>query len=56
MVTEPARKGFGSRLILQVLPYELSGKAELKFEPSGVIFALDTTIEAIRDKPVVDAM
>lgn len=56
VVTEPARKGFGSRLILQVLPYELSGKAELKFEPSGVIFALDTTIEAIRDKPVVDAM
>lgn len=56
VVVEAKSRGFGSRLILQVLPYELSGKAELNFDPAGVVLTLDTTLEAIRDKPVMEAM
>ena len=55
-VVEAGQRGFGSRLILQVLPHELSGDAQLRFDPAGVIFTLDTTLEAIRDKPVTDAI
>lgn len=52
-VREPDRKGFGSRLILQVLPKELKGTAILDYRPSGVVFTLDTTLDAVSDKPSV---
>jgi PAS domain S-box-containing protein len=55
-VIDAGQRGFGSRLILQVLPHELSGDAQLRFDPAGVIFTLDTTLEAIRDKPVMDSV
>lgn len=35
-VSEPDERGFGSTLIQQAIPYELKGKSELVFAPSGV--------------------
>lgn len=51
-VTKSDRQGFGSRLILQVLPRELRGRAELSYEPDGVVFTLTTTMDAVSDRPV----
>ena len=51
-VTQNDRQGFGSRLILQVLPRELRGTAELAFHPAGVVFTMTTTMEAVNDRPV----
>lgn len=36
-VKPPERRGFGSELIEGTIAYELRGKVELKFEPSGVV-------------------
>lgn len=44
------RKGFGSRLILHVLPKELRGTAEMDFRSSGVVFTLTTTLDAVSDR------
>ncbi|MEM8753907.1 MAG: response regulator, partial [Pseudomonadota bacterium] len=35
-VSPPDERGFGSTLIEQAVPYEMGGRAELSFEPSGV--------------------
>lgn len=35
-VEEPARRGFGSRLILNLLPHEAGGTSDLRFAPGGV--------------------
>lgn len=43
------RKGFGSRLILRVLPMELGGTARIEFGVDGIIFTLDTTLKAIEE-------
>ncbi len=51
-VTPSERRGFGSRLILQVLPLELKGMADISYAQSGVVFTLQTTVEAISDKPI----
>lgn len=48
------RQGFGSRLILRVLPRELQGTADIDFRPTGVVFVLETSLEAISDRPLVD--
>lgn len=45
------RTGFGSRLILHVLPKELQGTAEIDYRCTGVVFSLTTTLEAVSDKP-----
>lgn len=37
----PTRKGFGSRLVQQVLAAELGGKIEIAFAPSGVVCSID---------------
>lgn len=51
---EPSdRKGFGSRLILQVLPKELQGTAEIDFRSSGVVFTLTSTLDAVSDRPAL---
>ncbi|TWF49502.1 sensor histidine kinase [Neorhizobium alkalisoli] len=55
-VFESERKGFGSRLILQVLPRELRGTAELVRRSSGIVFKLSTSLEAISDRPVVEGV
>jgi two-component sensor histidine kinase len=36
-VSQPSRKGFGSRLIERVLALELMGDVRINYEPSGVI-------------------
>lgn len=54
-VVKGDRRGFGSRLILQVLPRELRGVAEIDYLPSGIAFTLNTSLEAVSDKPAGDA-
>lgn len=36
-VVKPERKGFGSSIIKDSIPYEFGGKADIRFEPSGVL-------------------
>ncbi|MCE3290553.1 MAG: histidine kinase, partial [Caulobacter sp.] len=36
-VVPPTRMGFGSRLLRQGLTAELGGRADLRFEPEGLI-------------------
>ena len=47
-------RGFGSRLILKILPLELRGRAESDYRPSGLVFTLATSLEAITDSAVAD--
>ncbi|MGK9051217.1 sensor histidine kinase [Neorhizobium petrolearium] len=35
-VEEPTRRGFGSRLLLKLLPHEAGGTSDLRFAPGGV--------------------
>ena len=49
------RKGFGSRLILQVLPRELQGTAHVDYRPEGIVFCLATSLEAISDRPMTES-
>ncbi|QIR84361.1 sensor histidine kinase [Paracoccus sp. AK26] len=49
VVTKGDYRGFGSRLILQVLPDQLQGKAEVDFRPTGIVFKLTAAVEAISD-------
>lgn len=39
-VTPPQRRGFGSRLTERVVPGYFGGQADMRFEPSGVIYEL----------------
>ena len=41
IVKPPTRKGFGSRLIESLLAAELSGKVQVRYEPSGLICEVD---------------
>jgi PAS domain S-box-containing protein len=43
------RRGFGSRLILRVLPMELGGEARVDYGADGLIFTLETTLQAIEE-------
>lgn len=49
-VVQGDRRGFGSRLILQVLPDQLQGTAELDYRPTGVVFTLTTSLGAVGDQ------
>lgn len=40
-VTPPSRRGFGTRMIERVLAAELSGTAEMRFEPDGLTCRID---------------
>jgi PAS domain S-box-containing protein len=55
-VVRSDRRGFGSRLILQVLPRELRGTAEVEYPTSGVVFTLKTSLEAVSDKPAANGV
>jgi PAS domain S-box-containing protein len=48
-VIPPTRRGFGSRLILGVLPHELRGTADIDYDPQGLRFVLRTSREAVSD-------
>ncbi len=52
-VTSPTRKGFGSRLIQQVLATELGGKVRVAYDPSGVVCTIDAPMpDAGKGEPV----
>ena len=44
-ITPPERKGFGTRLLEDVVAHELGGDAELDYEPGGVNYYLDFPLE-----------
>jgi two-component sensor histidine kinase len=46
-VREPARRGFGSRLIGR-LAAELHGDVRVRYEPAGVVYKLDIPLTALR--------
>jgi two-component sensor histidine kinase len=48
-VVEPSHRGFGSRLIVESVGPDLSGKAALLFEPSGVVWTLDAPLAKVRE-------
>ena len=50
------RKGFGSRLLLQVLPRELQGTADIDYRPQGIVFRLSTSLEAVSDRPALEGV
>jgi two-component sensor histidine kinase len=45
-VPPPTRRGFGTRLIAR-LADQLSGHAQLKYEPAGLVYELDVPLEAL---------
>lgn len=45
-VTEPTRKGFGTRMITS-LGQQLKGKVELGYAPDGFVYKLDVPVEAL---------
>ncbi|MTH66195.1 HWE histidine kinase domain-containing protein [Paracoccus shanxieyensis] len=51
-VTPASRTGFGSRLILEVLPQELQGAAHIDHRPTGTVFVLESPVAAVSDKPL----
>lgn len=48
IVQAPARRGFGTSLIEHGLPGNLKGKAQLKYEPDGVVCEFDVPIASVR--------
>ncbi len=46
-VSPPARKGFGSVLIEQVLSAELRGEAQITYAPSGIVYRIDAPMSAL---------
>ncbi|MFP4003239.1 MAG: PAS domain S-box protein [Alphaproteobacteria bacterium] len=48
-VTMPEREGFGTRLIRQLIEYELNGEAELHFDPEGL--CAEFTFQAHGESP-----
>lgn len=51
VVNQSDHRGFGSRLILQVLPAQLQGKADMDYRPGGIAFTLTAPVEAVGDQP-----
>lgn len=48
-VTTPTRRGFGSRLIERALAYDLGGKAEIMFDPQGIVCTITAKIDPAID-------
>jgi two-component sensor histidine kinase len=46
-VTPPSRRGFGTRLITEILPSALGGKGTLGFSTSGCVFELELPVSAL---------
>ena len=43
-VSPPTRRGFGTRLLEQGLALELSGRAKVEFEPTGIVCTIDAPL------------
>ncbi|MDB5512185.1 MAG: hypothetical protein JWR08_1668 [Enterovirga sp.] len=52
-VSEPSRRGFGSRLIERSLASDLNGKVRIDFAPTGVVCSIEAAIRP--DMPGADA-
>jgi two-component sensor histidine kinase len=50
-VKPPARRGFGSRLIARALSGELNGRADVAFEPDGLVCRLAAQLRKPPDHP-----
>ncbi|WP_168170359.1 PAS domain-containing protein [Rhodanobacter sp. C03] len=46
-VVPPTRRGFGTRLINEGVPYELDGEVTLAFPPSGVTCTIDVPLDEV---------
>ena len=46
-VAPPSRKGFGSRMIERALASYFDGKAQIVYEPTGVILTLRAQLAAL---------
>jgi two-component sensor histidine kinase len=44
-VSPPERRGFGSRLLEDVVSHELEGSAELDFKASGLVYRLSFPVD-----------
>ena len=49
-VAQPARRGFGSRLIERGLAADLAGRAELHFEPDGLRCVIEASRDAVQGR------
>jgi len=47
LVTEPTRKGFGSRLITRVLAGDFSGQVSIDYDPRGIVCTLSSAAEHV---------
>jgi two-component sensor histidine kinase len=45
---QPARRGFGTRLIEKSFVEQLEGDAKLRFEPTGVVCELDIPLAVLQ--------
>ena len=48
-VTQPLRRGFGSRLIEQTVTHQLNGRVNLMFEAQGLVCVLEVPLDAQAD-------
>jgi hypothetical protein len=44
---QPTRQGFGTKLLTRLVPSDLKGSATLKFEPGGLMYELEASVERI---------
>jgi two-component sensor histidine kinase len=51
-VTEPARKGFGSRLITRGLAGDIGGDVTLTYEPTGVVCTITAPLSGLTNAKV----
>ncbi|KAB0677815.1 PAS domain-containing protein [Aureimonas leprariae] len=49
-VAEPAKRGYGTRIVERVLAAEFDGEAELRFPPDGLVFRLDAPADGIDEE------
>ena len=50
LLTQPTRKGFGSRLIERSFAAEVGGDAKLTFAPTGLICRMEATLASMQEK------
>jgi two-component sensor histidine kinase len=50
VVTTPARPGYGTNLIRELVPYELGGTVDLEFKPDGLRCTIEFAIHGDADR------